>query len=352
MSKDYYNTLGIKKGASKDEVKKAFRKLAHKYHPDKNGGDDIKFKEVSEAYNVLSDEKKRNEYDTYGSTFGGGGPQGGFGGYDFSGAQGGFNAQGFDFGDIFGDIFGGGGQQQKRGRDISIDIEVSFRDAVFGVERKVLLTKTSECAPCKGSGAKKGSEMETCKACNGNGQIHETKRSMLGTFTSARACDQCRGTGKIPKDKCVECKGIGVARKEEEITINIPANVNNGEMVRMTGAGETIPGGIAGDLYVKLHVQDDKNFTREGYNLRTSLSIKLTDALLGSEYKLETLDGTLSVKIPSGASPNEILRLKEKGIKMPNGKRGDLLIKLNIKLPNKLSRKAKKMVEALREEGV
>lgn len=354
MGKDYYAQLGIEKNATADEIKKAFRKLAHKYHPDKSGGDEAKFKEISEAYNVLSDEKRRAEYDSYGRVFNESGNTGagGFGGFDFSGAQGGFNAQGFDFSDIFSDIFGGGGQRVKRGRDISIDIEVSFRDAVFGVQRKVLLTKTSSCATCDGTGAKRGTAHDTCKNCNGKGQIHETKQSPLGSFSSSRVCDNCHGAGEIPKEKCSECKGLGVVRKEEELTINIPANVNNGEMIRMSGAGEAIPGGTPGDLYIKLHVQEDKRFKREGQNILTTLNIKLTDALLGGEYKVETLDGDLSVKIPAGASPNEILRVREKGVPITTSKRGDLLINLNVQLPKKLSRKAKKLVEDLKSEGV
>lgn len=355
MSKDYYSILDVTKSASKDEIKKAFRKLAHKYHPDKSGGDEVKFKEISEAYSVLSNEKKRAEYDSYGRVFndaGGNAQGGGFGGYDFSGAQGGFQGQGFDINDIFNMFGGGGGQKAKRGRDISIDIEVSFKDAIFGVERKILLTKSSTCNSCTGTGAKSGSKLDTCATCNGKGQIHETKQSPFGTFSSARACDNCRGVGKIPKEKCDECKGIGVARVEEEFSITIPPNVSNGEMIRMTGAGEAIPGGMAGDLYIKLHVQDDKRFIREGHNLKTNLTIKLSDALLGNEYSVETLDGSLKVKIPAGASPEEILRVKGKGIPMSASKRGDLLIKLNIKLPSKLSKKAKKLVQDLKSEGI
>lgn len=355
MAKDYYGLLGVEKQASQDDIKKAFRKLAHKYHPDKEGGDETKFKEISEAYSILGDEKKRAEYDSYGRVFNDGSGGQGFGG--FSGA--GFDPSQFegfdmgDIGDIFGDIFGGGRRSQtKRGRDISIDIEISFKDSVFGVERKVLLTKASQCDVCSGSGAKPGTELDQCTSCNGNGNIRETKRSLLGDFTSVRPCDTCHGLGQIPKVTCENCHGVGVVRKEEEITVQIPANINAGEMIRMSGAGEAVPGGVPGDLYIKLHVKEDAQFTREGFAIKTDLNVKLTDALLGSEYTVDTIDGSVKVKIPAGASPNEILRVKGHGAPMDNGKRGDFLIKLNIQLPQKLSRKAKKIVQELREEGI
>ena len=360
MAKDYYQILGVDKKASADEVKKAFRKLAHKYHPDKGTGDEAKFKEISEAYGVLSNEKKRQEYDAYGRVFNEGGGNGqGFGGFGgFQGAQG-FDFSGFqdfDMGDIFGglgDIFGGGRRQQaKRGRDISIDLEVPFRDAVFGTERKVLLTKVSQCSDCKGSGAKEGTEMEVCKNCNGKGKIHETKNSILGTITSVRGCDNCFGTGKVPKEKCKNCKGLGVARKEEEISIAIPAGVDNGEMIRLSGGGEAIAGGIAGDLYIKLHISPDSVFKKEGSNLSMILNIKLTDALLRNTYPLHTLDGDIDIKIPSGISYGEILRVSGKGVPTGRGKRGDLLVKINITLPNKLSKNAKKIVEEMKKEGI
>lgn len=361
MSKDYYQILGIERRANADEVKKAFRKLAHKYHPDKGTGDEAKFKEISEAYGVLSNEKKRQEYDAYGRVFNEGGGQGagqGFGG--FSGAQGfdfsGFTDQGFDMGDIFGglgDIFGGGRRQQaKRGRDISIDIEISFSDAIFGTERKVLLTKVSQCSDCNGSGGKMDTEMEICKNCNGNGKIHETKNSILGTITSVRGCDNCHGTGKVPKEKCKNCKGIGVLRKEEEISIAIPSGVDNGEMIRLSGAGEAIAGGVAGDLYIKLHISPDPVFRKEGNNLSMTLNVKLTDALLGNTYTIQTLDGAIDIKIPAGVSFGEILRVSGKGVPVGRKSRGDLLVKINITLPSKLSRGAKRLVDEMKKEGI
>ena len=360
MSKDYYNILGVERNASKDEIKKAFRKLAHKYHPDKAEGDETKFKEAGEAYAVLSDDKKRAEYDAYGQTFaGGGGPQGGFGGFDFSdfARQGGFGGQGveFDLGDIFGEFFGGGGRTRtKRGRDISIDIELSFKESVFGVERKVLLQKMSECDECSGRGARPGTELVTCSACNGAGKVHETKQTMLGVFSTTRACEVCHGTGEVPKEKCGTCAGQGVVRRQEEIPIVVPPGIESGEMVRLTGAGEAVPGGVPGDLYVKVHVKADSRFKKEGADIVMTHHVKLTDAILGAKHDIETLDGPLSVKIPAGVSHGERLRVKGKGVPYDSSgsSRGDLYIKIDIKLPAKLSRKAKKLVEALREEGV
>jgi len=226
MSKNYYELLGITKSASKDDIKKAFRTLAHKYHPDKKDGDEAKFKEVNEAYSVLSDDKKRSEYDAYGRVFSGGagsGQQGpeGFEGFDFSNfasGQGfGGNANGFEFdlGDIFSDFFGGQRERVRRGRDISIDIELSFSEAVFGAERRILVNKTSACETCRGSGAKPGTTMENCKTCNGKGKIHEARRSIFGSVQTARVCPECQGQGKVPKDKCAECRGAGVSRRQE-----------------------------------------------------------------------------------------------------------------------------------------
>lgn len=357
MSKNYYEILGVDKKASKEDIKKAFRILAHKYHPDKKGGDASKFKEVSEAYSVLSDDKKRAEYDSYGRVFSSGGngsgPGAGFDGFDFSQFTQGGDFGGFDFGDIFSEFFGGGAStKQTRGRDISIDLEITFSEAVFGVTRKVLITKTSACNECKGSGAKAGSEMVLCGTCNGKGQIRETRRSLIGSFSTVRVCETCHGKGKIPKEKCHVCKGLGVARKEEEITVTVPAGIENGEMIRMSGKGEAVAGGLSGDLYVKLHVRKHPLFRKEGENLLTDLNIKLSDALLGAEYTLTTLDGDIQLKIPAGVTFGEILRVKGKGVPFDKNRRGDLLIKLTIELPRKLSKEAQKKIEELKKEGI
>ena len=354
MAKDYYKILGIERGANPDEVKKAFRKLAHKYHPDKKDGDETKFKEVSEAYSILSDEKKRAEYDAYGRVFSdgsGGGPQwGGQGGAGFEGFD--FQDMGFDFGDIFGEVFGGGRGRTARGRDISIDIEISFRESVFGTNRRVLLTKMSLCDTCRGTGGKPGTETVTCTLCNGSGRIHESKRSLFGAFSSVQPCGKCRGSGKVPKEKCPTCSGQGTYRKQEEVEIVVPSGIENGEMIRLSGVGEAIQGGVAGDLYVKIHVKPDPHTRKDGPNLLMNLSVKLSDAILGKRYSLSTLDGDLAVTIPPGVSHGELLRVKGKGVPIASGKRGDLLIKVHITLPKELSKEAKRLVEELRKEGL
>lgn len=362
-NKDYYQILGVSKNASKEEIKKAFRKLAHEHHPDK-GGDANKFKEISEAYSVLSDDQKRSQYDTYGSAgpsgFGGGQYQGGqgfggFEGFDFSGFSGGQNID-FDLGDIFGDIFGGGRSSKrksvKKGRDISVDLELSFAESIFGVEKIIRLTKNSKCKVCDGTGAKVGSSMETCSTCGGRGKIRETKRSFFGPIVTEKICEECEGTGKIAKEKCTECHSQGVHRKEESFSVKIPADINDGEMVRLSGAGEAIKGGNPGDLYIRIRVRKDPLFTKDGKNLITELNIKLTDAILGSKYTVKTLDGDVELKIPEGTEFGQIMRLKGKGIPISSNKRGDLMVKINIKIPNKLSRQERKNFEELREEGL
>ena len=361
-TKDYYNLLGIDKGASKDDIKKAFYKLAAKYHPDKKGGDEAKFKEINEAYQILSDEKKRKEYDTYGQTFNGQGPTGngaggfgGFGGFN----QGDFADMQFDFGDlgdIFGDMFsgGGGGQRQKRGRDISLEIDVPFTEAVFGTERNVLLSKVSTCKTCSGNGAKVGTKKKMCTTCNGQGKVHDVKKTFMGNFQTVRTCDHCHGVGQIPEEKCHDCKGHGVLNVREEVNITIPAGLGNGEMIRMSQMGEAVSGGISGDLYVKINVIPHKIWKREGNDLVITHEIKLTDALLGVKHVVDALDGKIDIEVPSGAHTGEILRVKGRGVPHihEKGRRGDVLVKLHINMPKKLSKKAMELVEGLQEEGL
>src|SRR3989338_1282967 len=361
MARDYYNILGVNKTASRDEIKKAFYKLAHKYHPDKKGGKENKFKEVNEAYQVLSDDAKRSQYDQFGTAYQnmGGFSEGGgqASGWDFSNFGGFESAFGEDFGnlnDIFTDFFGGGmgRPETRRGRDISTEIQLSFTDAVFGTNRKILITKTSNCLVCGGSGAKPETKMETCKRCNGKGKIRETKRSILGTISTAKTCEECLGTGEVPKEACTECRGKGVLRREEEISVVIPPGIRDGEMIRMSGMGEAASRGATGDLYIKVNVAPHSIFKREGNDLVMPLNLKLSDALLGAKYPIETLDGSIEVTIPEGVSVNEILRVRGKGVPSSKGKRGDLLIKLNIKLPNKLSRKSRELINELKKEGI
>lgn len=365
MAKNYYDILGVDKKASKEDIKKAFRKLAHQYHPDKTGGDADKFKEVNEAYSVLSDDKKRAQYDMYGQTFAGdsgagfGGFQGNWedfvrqAGFDFSGfggsAQGGF--EGFDLGDIFGDFFGGRRPRTKRGRDISIDIELSFEEAVFGTERNILLNKVSVCSVCNGSGGKKGTQMAECQTCNGKGRLREVKRSILGSIEITKVCEVCGGAGKVPKEKCEVCGGAGILKKAEEIKVKVPSGIDNGEMIRLSGAGEAVKGGTPGDLYIKVHVKKHKTFRKEGNDLIMNLDVKLSDALLGAEYEIETLDGVSKLKIPEGVNTGDILQIKGKGV--PNqGRRGDILVYVRVSLPKKLSKAAREIISRLKEEGM
>ena len=363
---NYYNILGVEKGASKADIKKAFRKLAHQYHPDKKGGDEAKFKKINEAYHVLSDDGKRAQYDQFGQA--GAGGQGGAGGFDFSGfggaqgfdfsdlfrqAQAGGGAQGADFSDLFEGIFGGGqGHAARRGRDIAIDVQISFSDSVFGVTRSILVNKVGTCDTCHGKGAAEGSKMKQCATCQGKGTLREARRSFIGMFTTERQCDTCHGSGEVPTDPCKTCSGIGVLKKTEEISLKIPGGISNGEMIRLGGRGEAIPRGSAGDLYVKVHVEAHPVFTREGSNLLMNLKIKLSDALLGAEYPIETLEKQMNVKIPQGITHGELLRIKGKGVPLGDNRRGDLLIRIQITMPNKLSRKAEKLIEELKEEGL
>jgi molecular chaperone DnaJ len=360
MSKDYYSILGITKAATKDDIKKAFRTLAHKFHPDKKGGDEAKFKEVSEAYSILSDDKKRAEYDAYGRVFSGAGQaQGnasGFEGFDFSQFAGANGAEfDVDLNDLFGnfsDIFGGAGGRTNRGRDISIDLELSFKESIFGVSRKVLITKDSVCSRCSGTGGEPKTKTKTCPTCNGKGQIVESRRSPFGVFSVTSTCPTCRGRKNVPEKPCTVCHGAGIERREEEISVAIPAGIDSGQVIRMGGLGEAVAGGHAGDLYIKVHVRPDKTFRKEGYNLVTDLPIKITDALLGGEYRIETFEGPTTVKVPPLRSPDEILRMKGKGVPIERGRRGDLLIRVRMEFPQKLSGSAKEIIEKLKKEGI
>jgi|CXWL01.1.fsa_nt_gi molecular chaperone DnaJ len=357
MAKNYYDILGVDKKATKEDVKKAFRKLAQKHHPDK-GGDEAKFKEITEAYSVLADEKRRREYDSYGQTFTGGAPgAGGFGGFDFSGFQQGAGGVEFDLSDLFegfGDVFGGarGGRRIKRGRDISIDVELSFRESILGTKRSILVTKIGKCDTCDGTGAKKGSGLKACATCNGAGKIHETRNSPLGAFTSVRTCSVCEGSGQVPEENCKTCEGRGVLRKQEEVNIEIPKGIDSGEMIRLPSRGEAVKGGISGDLYVKVHVKPHGTFTKDGANIVMQLPLKLTDALLGTTISITTIDDKqLDVRVPAMSKTEETLRLRGKGVQYDNGS-GDLLIRITTTLPKKLSGKAKKAIEELKSEGL
>ena len=359
--KDYYESLGVNKTASKDEIKKAFRKKAQEHHPDK-GGNSEKFKEINEAYSVLADDSKRAQYDQYGHVAGGGtgGGAGGFGGFDFgqgfdwSNVQ---NGQGFEFdlGDIFGDFFGGGSARKrtKRGSDITIDVTLSFKEAVFGINKKVTITKTGSCNNCKGNGGMPGTSYITCHTCNGKGTLRDVKRTILGSISTTKTCNTCNGKGSVPKEKCNVCAGLGVQRKTEELELHIPSGIENGEVLRLGGGGEAVAGGTPGDLYIRVHVTPHPIFRKNGHNLETDLNIKLSEALLGTERKMETLDGMLEIKIPAGIRFNETLKVRSKGVPYDRKKeRGDMLIHIKIEMPKKLSRNAEDAIRNLQKEGL
>jgi molecular chaperone DnaJ len=359
--KDYYEILGVQKTAGEEEIKRAFRKLAQKYHPDKKDGDEKRFKEVSEAYAILSDKKRRAEYDMGGRAFNGGGAQGqaGFGGFDFSQFTNGFSGfsaggagQEFDLGDIFGEFFSSGGRQGRRGRDVSIDIELTFNEALFGADRRVLIAKVGLCNVCDGSGSEKGSKTITCSTCNGKGDIRETRNTFFGAFTSARPCPKCHGKGTVPEKPCHGCRGAGIGRREEEIQITVPAGVDNGEMIRMPGRGEAVVGGTFGDLYVKLHVKADPLFKRDGNNLLTTLHIKMTEAILGGSYTVKAPDGDETIHVAPGTSHGELIRVRGRGVPYGRGSRGDLHVRIEVDVPKKLSREARELVEKMRALGL
>lgn len=358
MSKDYYQTLGVPKNASQEDIKKAFRKLAHQYHPDKNNGDDSKFKEVNEAYQVLSDEGKRRQYDQFGSTgpggagFSGGNPfgQGGFG-FDFSGFQ---NSEGFDMGDIgdiFGEFFGGGRRRESKGRDRSISISMSFKDAILGKKETFSIEHDVLCNDCNGSGGKKGTQKTKCRDCDGKGKVRRVVRSVFGNVETAGMCESCRGEGEVYKESCPTCKGSGVKRVKEDMTIDIPFGVDDGATLRVTGKGDAVKGGRSGDLYINIRVAPHKNIEREGSNLITKLDLKVSEAILGAKKTITTLDGEMSVAIPEGIKHGDMLRVRDRGVPLKNGRRGDMLIKISIDIPKKISSKTRKIVEELQKEG-
>lgn len=361
MANDYYKILGVDKSASDDEIKKAYRRLAHKYHPDKSGGDEAKFKEINEAYQVLSDKAKRSQYDQFGQTFnqsGGGGGQG-FGGFDFSGfggfgdQQGGFEFGGGDFSDIFSDIFGGGrsGGRQKSGQDIQIDAEISFEEMVKGAQREFKLYKKTTCDRCRGTGGQPGSKEETCQTCKGSGKIQRTVRSILGTFSQASICPTCHGKGKTYSQKCSKCGGDGRVRQEENVRVEIPAGISNGQTISVQGRGEAGElGAPAGDLYVNVHVRPHEKFKREGQNILSTEKISFAQAALGDKIEVETIEGNVKMKVPSGTQSGELFRIRDKGVPILGRRgRGDHLVKIIVEIPKKLSREQKKIIEQLKD---
>ena len=355
MSKDYYKILGVDKGAGAEEIKKAFRKQAHQHHPDKKGGSEAKFKELNEAWQVLGDETKRKQYDQYGSDFeqagggGGGNPfQGGFGGMNFDFGNGG------GFGDIFGEAFGFGGGRggPKRGNDIQIDIQLEFREAVFGIEKEIRLTKINACDVCNGNGAEPGSKINQCSECKGQGQVRRVQQTILGAMQTVATCPRCHGAGHSAEKQCKHCRGEGRNKSESNLKVKIPAGIDNGGAIRLSGKGE-FPGkgGQTGDLYIRVHVKEDKNLVREGFEIFTESHVTFPQAALGAVIEIETLDGKKKIEVPEGTQSGQQIRLKELGVPHLNSsRRGDQYIKIIVDVPKKISKHAKKLLEDLQEE--
>ena len=354
--RDYYEVLGLQKGASDDEIKKAFRKMAMKYHPDKNPGDkeaEEKFKEVNEAYGILSDPDKKKKYDQFGHA--GVDPNAGFGGGGFGGGFSGFG--GFeDIFDMFGGGFGGfGGQSQRRnngpkkGRDIQKAINITFEEAAFGTKKEIQITKYVKCGTCEGSGCKPGTSKKTCPKCNGTGQVSQMQRTPFGQFQSVTQCDQCGGTGQINETPCEDCRGTGKVKKTVKINVDIPAGVDNESVIPIRGQGEPgTNGGPNGDLYIVLSVQPHKMFKRSGSDLYLEIPISFDQAALGAEITVPTLEGKVSYKVPAGTQPGTTFRLKGKGVKhLRSDRMGDLYVKVNLEVPTKLDKKQKKAIEEM-----
>ncbi|WP_293976682.1 molecular chaperone DnaJ [uncultured Clostridium sp.] len=343
-NKDYYEVLGLQKGASDDEIKRAFRKLAVKYHPDRNQGNaeaEEKFKEINEAYQILSDPEKRAKYDQFGSAAfdgTGGFNGGGFGGFD------GFDMGGF--GDIFESFFGGGGGSSRRrngpvrGNDIEYTVTLTFEEAVFGVEKEISVTRSENCEHCNGSGAEPGTNVKTCPTCGGSGQVRVQRQTPLGSFVSTSTCDHCHGSGKITETPCKECRGKGHIRKTRKIKVNIPAGVDTGNVMPLRGQGEHgLRGGSPGDLYVKINVTPSKTFTRKGNDVYIDAHISMAKAALGTEITVATVDGNVKYTVPAGTQSGTMFRLKGKGIQRVNSSgKGDQYVKVIVDIPKSLNK--------------
>ena len=365
MSKDYYKILGVEKNASDEEIKKAFRRKAHEHHPDKKNGNEQMFKDVNEAYGVLGDKERRAKYDQFGSAAfenggfnPGAGGFGGFGGFDFN--QGGFNINMDDMGDL-GDIlggmfgFGGGrGGRQKRGRDLEMEVNLEFKEAVFGTDKEINVYTNSACETCKGSGADPKSEIKTCSSCNGSGRVQKAQQTMLGVINTVITCPDCHGKGKKAEKSCSDCNGSGMQKKEKKLKIKIPAGINDGEALKLSGEGDYPgAGGRAGDLYIRVKVKSDSRFIRQGHNIQSTAYIPFSVMSLGGKVDVETVDGPVVLKIPSGSESGSVFKLKGKGVPYLSGYgRGDHLVTILPEVPKKLSREQKKILEDLQNEGL
>lgn len=346
---DYYELLGVSRSASVDEIKKAYRKLARKYHPDANPDDpnaETKFKEISEAYVVLSDPEKRANYDRFGHAGADGQGFGGFNGFgDFGG-----------LGDIFEMFFGGTGRRRtgpEKGADVRADLELTLNEAAFGLEREIKVARTETCGTCGGSGAAAGSKPATCSACNGSGQVQYAQNTPFGRIVQSHPCDRCRGTGKIIEKPCPTCRGTGQTRRTRSIKVKIPPGVDSGSRLRVAGEGEAgTRGGPRGDLYVYIHVKPHKVFKREGDDLICEMPVSFVQAALGDELEVPTLEGTAKLKVPEGTQSGTIFRMKGKGVPNVSGfGRGDQHVLVKVVTPTKLSEKQKSLLKEFSKLG-
>lgn len=356
--RDYYDILGVSKSASADEIKRAYRKLAMEHHPDKHGGDDAKFKEIGEAYETLKDSTKRSNYDQFGhagaqgNPFGGGGGAGGaqgFGGFDFNGA-------GFDFSDIFNQFMGGQGQPERgpaRGRDIEVQITVDFADAVFGAEKDIQISLDDACDTCHGNGAQPGTKLRTCDTCKGRGQVTRVQQTILGAIQQTGQCPTCDGRGQIPEKTCTTCRGAGVMRKSRKLTVKIPAGIDNGGTMRLSGQGAAAKGSERkGDLYVTVHVRSDRRFQRRGRDIYSDVTVPMAEAALGTEISVETVDGPITLKIPAGTQSGKVFKLTGRGVPVVGrSTRGDHLATVTVDIPTKLSSKQRELLEEFARES-
>jgi len=351
--RDYYEVLGVGKGASADEIKKAFRRKAIELHPDKQGGDEAKFKEVNEAYEVLKDQGKRQRYDQFGHA-GVGGNGGAGGGNPF----GGFNGQNvnFDFGDlglgdIFGSFFGGGQsgsrrQQQARGNDVETRVEISFEQAVFGTEVDLRLNIEDTCSHCKGTTAEPGHELKTCDQCHGSGQVVTATRTIFGNIQQAMVCPTCKGTGKVPEKICTVCHGKGTERHAQNVQLKVPAGIDDGATIRLREHGEAIANGPKGDLYVHIRVKAHKHFTREGDLILSEEHVGMVDAALGTEIETDTVDGKVRMKIPAGTQSGSDFKLSGHGVPhLRSESRGAHIVTIIVDTPTKLTKQQKELLE-------
>ncbi len=350
--RDYYEVLGVSKTATDAEIKKAYRVLAKKYHPDSNPGDkeaEAKFKEASEAYAVLSDADKRRQYDQFGhAAFDGGAGGAGAGGFDFNGMD-----MGDIFGDIFGDLFGGGRSRRSnngpmKGANVRASVRITFEEACFGVDKEITLNLKEECGTCHGTGAKKGTTPETCQKCHGTGQVVYTQQSFFGMTQSVQPCPDCHGTGKFVKEKCTDCHGSGYITKKKTISVSIPAGIDDGQSIRIQGKGEPgVNGGPRGDLLVEVIVSRHPSFVREDTTIYSSVSISYATAALGGDLKVKTIDGEVIYTVRPGTQPGTKVRLRGKGVPTLRNKnvRGDHIVTLVVQVPTKLTAEQKEALE-------